>query len=275
MKTASWILTLVLFGLSSCGMVVPEIEEFWGGPVDAAFKVNAIAGQIKCEIGRAVSNILIDDRKLEQKNREYTWLENWGAAVSMQFTINERSGFNPNLNLIRVRSGTENFTGNLSANLSSEATRVDKINTTLYFDELVDPEVRKLTCIPSQTGKGNLFVTSDLKIEQWMRIALLIESTGTGSLSRATKPDAISHEIKFEIITNGSANPAWKLVDISNNIGATQMLEAKRGRIQDLTITMGPTKGSGAKRTLTQPVIDLFQANTLGTGLAAAIANTR
>lgn len=256
-------------------MAVPEIQEFWGGPADAAFKVNAIAGQVKCELGRAVSKKLVADRKLEHSKRKYEWLENWAAAVSMQFTINERSAINPSLNLINLRSTTETFTGGLGAGLSSEATRTDKLSTTFYFNELVDHNTIDLICIPPRTWKGDLFVTSDLKIEQWLEIALFPQETNIISYKKNTRADAISHEIKYEIISNGSANPSWKLVDISNNTGQSSVFDFKRGRIQTLTITMGPTEGKGENRTLKQPARDLLQSNTLGAGIAAAIANTR
>ncbi|MCM2443132.1 hypothetical protein HGO34_25865 [Agrobacterium vitis] len=275
MKTTCWILASALLSLSSCGLAVPEIEEFWGNSTDAALKVNAIAGQIKCEIGRAVSNILVEDRNLEQGKRQYEWLEKWAAVVSMQFTINEKSAFSPSLNLINVRSATETFTGSLGAGLSSEATRTDKLSATFYFNELVNRKSMDLTCIPAQTWKGDLFVSSDLKIEQWLQIALTPEKMNIVSYRKNGRADAISHEIKYEIISNGSANPSWKLVDVSNNTGQSSVFDVKRGRVQTLTITMGPTEGKGDNRTLRPQARDLLQSNTIGAGIAAAIANTR
>src|SRR5262249_42716785 len=51
--------------------------------------------------------------------------------------------------------------------------------------------------------------------------------------------NVIQHEVKFEIVSNGSATPAWKLVEFTANTSGT-FLSAGRDRTQDLTITFGP-----------------------------------
>ena len=45
---------LAVHSLTGCGMYVPDIQEFWGTPEDATFKVNKIAGQVVCELRQAV-----------------------------------------------------------------------------------------------------------------------------------------------------------------------------------------------------------------------------
>jgi|GEM_PF-2503395 len=57
----------------------------------------------------------------------------------------------------------------------------------------------------------------------------------------ATKPDTISYEIKFVIISTGNVTPTWKLVRLSANTGALPFFSAGRTRTHDLIITVGPT----------------------------------
>lgn len=52
--------------------------------------------------------------------------------------------------------------------------------------------------------------------------------------------DAISIEIKFQIVSNGNVNPTWKLVRVSANTGSSPLFGVGRTRIHDLIITMGP-----------------------------------
>jgi hypothetical protein len=56
----------------------------------------------------------------------------------------------------------------------------------------------------------------------------------------SVKPDTISYEIKFVIVTSGNINPTWKLVKLSANTGSAPFLQAGRTRTHDLVITIGP-----------------------------------
>ncbi len=54
------------------------------------------------------------------------------------------------------------------------------------------------------------------------------------------KPDTVSLEIKFIIVSNGNVTPTWKLVRVSANTGSTPLVNVGRTRTHDLIITIGP-----------------------------------
>jgi hypothetical protein len=54
------------------------------------------------------------------------------------------------------------------------------------------------------------------------------------------KPDTISIEIKFVIVSNGNVTPSWKLVRFSANTGNGQAFATGRTRTHDVIITVGP-----------------------------------
>jgi hypothetical protein len=58
---------------------------------------------------------------------------------------------------------------------------------------------------------------------------------GSGS-----KPDTISIEIKFVIVSNANVTPSWKLVRFSANTGNGQAFATGRTRTHDMIITVGP-----------------------------------
>jgi len=62
---------------------------------------------------------------------------------------------------------------------------------------------------------------------------------GGGGGGSSPKPDIISLEEKFQIVTSGNATPSWKLVRVSANQGAP-FFGAGRTRTHDLVITIGP-----------------------------------
>jgi hypothetical protein len=88
-------------------------------------------------------------------------------------------------------------------------------------------------------------VQSDLKLYDWLSAALLpFDASIINYNNNSTVQNAITHDIKFEIVTNGNVNPQWKLVRISANT-SPNLLASGRDRTQELIITFGPTqKGS-------------------------------
>jgi hypothetical protein len=66
------------------------------------------------------------------------------------------------------------------------------------------------------------------------------QAPGGGGGGASVKPDTISYEIKFVIVTSGNINPTWKLVKFSANTGAAPFVVAGRTRTHDLVITIGP-----------------------------------
>lgn len=69
--------------------------------------------------------------------------------------------------------------------------------------------------------------------------AAVASGAGTGGAS-APKPDTVSIEIKFIIISNGNVTPTWKLVRVSANTGQSPLFATGRTRSHDLIVTIGP-----------------------------------
>ena len=61
-----------------------------------------------------------------------------------------------------------------------------------------------------------------------------------GGAGKNAKVDVYSYEIKFVVLTNGSVNPVWKLVNVTANGGTLPLVSAGRTRTHDLTLTFGP-----------------------------------
>jgi hypothetical protein len=53
------------------------------------------------------------------------------------------------------------------------------------------------------------------------------------------KPDSVTYEIRFVILSSGNVTPTWKLIPISANTGALPFVNISRMRTHDLIITLG------------------------------------
>jgi hypothetical protein len=124
-----------------------------------------------------------------------------------------------------------------------------------------------LPCIPNQPANPDLFVQSDLKLYDWLHAALLPYDTGIiDYANNSTAQNAITHDIKFEIVSNGNVNPQWKLVNISANTSPT-LLAVGRDRTQELIITFGPAQ----KGNLSQAAANSHLATETGSAVSGAI----
>jgi hypothetical protein len=65
-------------------------------------------------------------------------------------------------------------------------------------------------------------------------------SASGGGGGSGSKPNTVSLEIKFIIVSSGNATPTWKLVRVSANTGNSPLIAAGRTRTHDLIITFGP-----------------------------------
>lgn len=63
---------------------------------------------------------------------------------------------------------------------------------------------------------------------------------GGGSGGGGPKPDTLTIEIKFIIVSNGNVLPTWKLVRVSSGTGSTPLFGIGRTRNHDVIITIGP-----------------------------------
>lgn len=199
----------------------------------------------------------------------------WGAQISLSLEVEEHSALNPGVsfnepyaNAITNRIGSA-FTSTpqsraigIGAELSSASTRTDKINAYYSVSYLISRSADKLVCdseehdpfrkVQWDYAKSSPFIlTSSLGLSEWLvgsvwasrqlpSVGLPSEAKFAGTQDGpAKKPDTVSIDIKFVIISNGSINPSWKLVRIGANNGAP-LFETGRRRTHQLIITLGP-----------------------------------
>jgi len=275
--------------LTGCGTYVPDIQEFWGTPDDTKHNVTKVAGQVVCELRRAVQKVVTDRTEFVQTPgappppppRDLKWFVNtWAVQVTLNLIIVENSALTPGLSVNNVyRNATTTFPGaaaitspqsftlGLGGTASSTATRNDKLNMFFMVRELLygTPSIEK-TCIPPPTN-ADLFLQSDLKIYDWLSAALLPYGADIiNYANNSTAQNAITHDIKFEIVSSGNINPQWKLVRVSANTSPT-LLAAGRDRTQELIITFGPAQ----KGMLAPAAQSSHQATETGAAVGQAI----
>jgi hypothetical protein len=253
---------------SGCGLITPDIQEFWGNSNDAAAKESAIAFQVRCELQKALRILVKKDIKYGAagQGRQFKWLDSsWAADVLLVFTIDEKSTLTPNVGINTVLpNAVDTFPGKaavttqqsystaLGGSISSEGYRQDKVHLFYPISELVGKEsllssikeIDSVSCVPPPVN-ATLFADSGLKVSDWLISQLDLQFTGQAQFqlpnSFATS-GVLSHEVKFDIVTSGSVNPTWKLVLVSAGAGSNPLFSTSRDRTQDLTITLGPSK---------------------------------
>lgn len=277
--------------LAGCGTYVPDIQEFWGTPTDATFMVNKVSAQVVCELRRAVQRV-VTAQPVEfvqrpgdpppPKPRDLRWFINtWAVQVTLNYIIIENSALTPGASINSVyRNATTAFPGatavttpqsfslGLGATASSTATRNDKLNMFFTVKELLygTPSIMR-SCIPDEPARADLFIQSDLKLYDWLSAALLpYDVSIINYANNSTAQNAITHDVKFEIVSNGNINPQWKLVQVSANTG-TSLLAAGRDRTQELIVTFGPTQ----KGMLATAAANSHQATEIGSAVSQAI----
>jgi len=256
--------------LTGCGLFVPQIRDFPNnndGGDDVL--VQAIVDSIHCELQDAITGVLNDNLTTAHQNGfDYgRFLRSWGAEVALTLTLEEKSGVSPNGIYAPVSPLTSVFTlsGGLSA--SADATRVDKVN--YYY------KVRELYLGPSgkcerdtnpRTPRDSLLIQSDLKLRQWL--SAVTTAAASGVITTVGKENVLSHEITFDVMTDGNITPAWKLVTGSINQDGS-FLTASRDRKHDLTVTFGPLDKS---QTALIPIAEAAHNNSLlVTGIRGAL----
>jgi hypothetical protein len=104
---------------------------------------------------------------------------------------------------------------------------------------------------------------------------LASKAGGSQGGGQGTKPDTVSIEIKFIIVSNGNVTPTWKLVRVSANAGATPLVNVGRTRTHDLIITIGPPTQTTANTHLASQIgQSVGAANRAILAAAPAINNT-
>jgi hypothetical protein len=277
--------------LAGCGTYVPDIHEFWGTHGDTRTKITKIAGQVVCELRRAVQKVVVESKNVQfvqlpgdpppPKPRDLSWFVNtWAVQITLNLTIIENDALTPGVSLNRVLpnaittfasapsvSTAQSFSLGFGGTASSTATRNDKLNMFYTVKELrySTPSIN-LSCLHPPTN-ADLFVESDLKIYDWLSAALLPYSADIiNYANNSTVQNAITHDVKFQIVTSGSVNPQWKLVKISANTNPA-LFAVGRDRTQELIITFGPTQGG----MLSPAAAYSHQATEIGSAVGQAV----
>jgi hypothetical protein len=281
------VLLAVTGSLGGCGTYVPYMEEITdqrevdldaGGVLERNIKI-----QVYCELKAAVLAVTdphSPDYVGIYRNQQYSAAlpDNWGIELTLTLQVDENSSLNPSL--ASVASPT--FTLGLGATLSSTATRIDKFTFFYMVRDLRTTLGRADRCFYDEAGTrrdiklpgSSLLIQSDLRIKDWLKDALNVEANYKSQATDPTKKDDIySYDVKFVVVTNGTANPAWKLVRVSTNQTGSPLLGAGRSRSHDLLMTFGPTEKptKGGSRTLSTAAANSHLASEIGTAVANSI----
>lgn len=255
-----------IFCLGACGLSVPDIKEAWdadrpANPVTGEPKISGTA-QIEFEIKKriycdlrdavqAVNSIEVSTGPYDKSGPPKKGIipPKWGAQVSLSLQVDESSALNPGLTFDELISSS--FSLGLGGTLSSTASRIDKFNPSWSIAYLMRPDTPHSVCKAGNdpfeqlrwkpASSSPFILESDLGIKEWLHGAMFTDVLlhSVGSSGGDPKPDTVSYEIKFVIVSSGSVTPTWKLVRFSANTSG-DFFSLGRTRIHDLIITIGP-----------------------------------
>lgn len=258
--------------LAGCGTFVPEIQDF-GDAIEGQRFVQAIVTNVTCEVQNAIYDVY--------KRPPYTtFMDDWGVQMTLSLTVNEKGAINPTVNWLPPSPASAVFNLSAGANLSAEATRIDKLNAYHLVKDL-----RLHRCPEENRPGGPFLMQSDLKLNQWLFDAITADRTksvdfGIGGPLKG--PNVLTHQIKFEVITSGNLTPTWKLTRVSVNPSGS-FLTANRGRTHELIITLGPAdkaivkqivRGKSRTFVVAQPgrqAADLHLSSTIGSAVSDGV----
>lgn len=198
------------------------------------------------------------------------------------------------------------FSLSVGASQSSQAVRIDKVTVYYELKDLIQPELLKElvrrraikpaflkaihsndadvmasnrdkwgdTCVPPSNHSADLFIQSDLKLDQWIDAAVFVQFSGVANFAKVPKQPqgVISHDIKFQIVSTGNITPTWKLVKFTSISGTKPLFDTSRDRTQQLIITLAPTeKVSGQPNMISAAGRNSHFAQEIGQAVATAI----
>lgn len=254
------ILMLLAVPLAACGLISPQIQEFWGTPQDSGLIQQKLVGRISCELRQAVHKLYWEDaeavKRRERAIPHYAFLKDWIAQIELILTIEEKSSLSPKAAFIDpLPTATTFFSGGRSiqtsrlfslgigGSLENTATRIDKLYLKYKVSDFIKIKKSDWSCDPKPNG-ASIFIASELHIEDWLRGAVSVvaaegpESKVEAQAKFAEKADALSHDIKFQIVTTGNVSPTWKLVRFGSD--SSPLFGASRDRAQQLILTLAP-----------------------------------
>lgn len=255
--------------MSGCGTYVPEIQELTSDQAESQKLTTAITRSVFCELRNSVSYVIGRDKAFGAVNglRNAAWFDKWGVQISLTLSVAEESAINPNAIWSPRGSPGNIFSLGSSIDLTSTATRISIINSFYLVKDLY----AKGPCAANdnvEAPDGSFLIQSDLKLRSWL--STHINASGKGSINvpdgtdTPLQQDAVSHQVKFQVVSGGTVNPSWVLTEASVNTGAP-LLKLSRDRTHDLLMTFGPTDVKGKQ--LIGSAAGTFFASQIGTAL--------
>lgn len=82
--------------LAGCGTVVPSLQEFWVSSDETPRFIQQLTRSVHCEVRNAVDGLILDDIEAARlgangERRVTTWLDSWGAQISLSLSVEEPS----------------------------------------------------------------------------------------------------------------------------------------------------------------------------------------
>ncbi|WP_244625607.1 hypothetical protein [Methylobacterium mesophilicum] len=219
--------------------------------------IQAIVRSVRCELSNAVSDTINVDKSvsgLRRNKRAYAdFLYGWGAEVLLTLTIVEKSAISPSAVGMPPSPADAVFTIAGGLTLSSQATRIEKMN---FFYRVVDlyHEDGQTCDATHEQRNDSLLVQNDLKIATILDAKITAAALGNAEtpapglgakpLKNSERPykgekNVLQHQVTFQVVSSGNLTPAWKLVRATVNPVAP-FLSASRDRTHDLIVTFGP-----------------------------------
>jgi hypothetical protein len=236
--------------ISGCGSYVPQIEEVWEPVAINPTMETMIKENIFCETVQALRTLKQDT----SINQQQPIPDSFGVQMTILLTIEEVGSLNPSVGSNDVlRNGLSNgvsvpqsFALNAGGTLSSTATRTDTSYSYYNIGKITAKGANPFCDHPLNFQGSSPFLKSDLGIYSFLReatpaaVIFRSSSVAAGGAGKTAKYDVFSYEIKFVVVTSGSINPVWKLVNLTAGGGSLPLVSAGRTRTHDLTLTFGP-----------------------------------
>ncbi|MCJ2059811.1 hypothetical protein MKL09_25185 [Methylobacterium sp. J-048] len=254
--------------LSGCGTYAPSISEVWEPAEITDDLVYRIKKSIYCEL-RLATVQYGNGETIGRSGPTSPLPDNWGAQLNLYITADETGALNPsisynriihNANIPRASPYGQSFSLPFTGVLSSQAVRKDTYYSFFTMKGLKQPitdddtscgeysksDPNDPNIYPLDRRGSSYFLSGNVGIARWMRGALMAQDAIPSSKtpkSLSSKTDILQYDIKFIVITSGTANPTWKLVDLSTG-GGMPLASLNRTRTHELLLTLGPVEAA-------------------------------
>jgi hypothetical protein len=268
MRLALAAIVLCPMVLCGCGTTVPSVREWPNtSPLDEETMVQEIVRSVRCELRTSITRIILQDQSDARRRvsgKRYTdFLNGWGVEVALNLTVVEKGSVSPTVLLTPPSIPTFTLSGGLSG--SSEATRIEKMNTFYTIKQLFRPGQPR--CERSDGNwYGSLLIASDLHLYTMLESRIGVAALDYADLPGAGDKNVLSENISFKLETTGNVNPSWKLVRATVNPSGN-LFSASRDNTQELVITFGPIDRAKGGRSLIAIAEQAHQNSQLQSGI--------